>query len=172
MAWLLIPAHVAALVAWVFATKWEVKRNADLIAADGAKDSLHEGFHWLRSFYRITAALSIAGAASLPLWHHDKAMAASMVGLMAAFSGWFTWKFNPALNLARGKAEYYASVEPRAALFPDRLAVALARKTAEKNGGEMVTYLAAAYQAILVLTLGMGIFAYVGCMAAAVWIIF
>lgn len=159
------------MVAWVFAVRWETKHNVELIKANGAMDSLHEGFHTLRLFYRIMAALAIVFTASLPLWHHDKAMGCSMVGLLLLFAGWFTWRFNPALNLARGKAEYYASIDPRAALFPDRMAVAVADRCVEKHGGARADYLPYAYEAILNLAFWFSIATYVGCMVGAFWLV-
>jgi hypothetical protein len=159
------------MAAWVSAVRWEIKRNADLIAANGSLDTLHEGFHRLRSFYRIMAALLIAAVASLPAWRCDPAMGVSMVALQVLFAGWFTWKFNPALNLARGKHEYYASLDPHAALFPDRLAVAVARRASAEHGEPLGNYLAPAYEAILRITYGASIAAYVLLMAWAVYLL-
>lgn len=159
------------MVAWVFAVRWETKRNVDLIKADGSKDSLKEGFHALRLFYRIMAALAIVFAASLPLWHHDPAMGLSMVGLMALFAGYFTRVFNPALNVARDKPEFYASVQPRAAWFPDRLAVRVARRASEKHGDPWESYLAYAYEAILNVTLGLCGVAYLASVGGVIWLL-
>ena len=170
MLWLLIPTHAAAMVAWFFFVRWEVKRNAELIQANGAKDSLKEGFHALRLFYRIMAGLAIVFVASLPLWHHDKAMAASWAGLLLLFAGYFTRVFNPALNIARGKAEFYASIEPRAALFPDRLAVYVAKRCELEHGTPWAEYLPLAYEAILNIAAGLCAISYLGALAGAIWL--
>ena len=168
----LLATHVAAMVTWVFAVSWEIKRNEQLIAADGAMDSLHEGFHRLRTFYRIMAAQLIAIVASLPLWHYDKAMTASMVGLLALFAGYFTRVFNTSLNIARGKAKFYASVDPHAALFPDRLAVYVAKECEREHGTPWAEYLPLAYEAILNVAAGLCAILYVAALATAIWLVF
>ena len=132
MNWLLIPTHAAALVAWALATKWEVKRNAGLA---------------------LTAAL--------PLWPHQWAMAASVTGLLLLFGGYFLRVFNPSLNMLRGKAKFYASIDPHAALFPDRLSVWIAKLCERETGITWTMYLASVNESILNASLAITILLYI-----------
>ena len=73
---------------------------------------------------RARWALALALGGSLPVlalgdsWPERAALLAVLaVGLLAAFAGWFTYRFSPALNVLRGKPAGYVSAEPRAALF-------------------------------------------------------
>ena len=109
--------HPVAAIAWVYATDWEAERNAEIIKADGAMNSLHAGFHHLRTFYRVMAASALSTVASLPLWDSDPAMALSMIALIAFFACWFIAAFNPLLNTMRGLPMDYVSQDPDADLF-------------------------------------------------------
>lgn len=167
MAWLLIPTHAAALVAWLFATKWEVKRNAALIAADGAANSLHEGFHRVRSLYRLTVVLLIATTASLPLWPRALPMAASAAGLLLLFGGYFLRVFNPALSIARGLPADYVSAAHGSAYF-DRFIWWLTDKL---HGGVVLRgYVSNTYWLVLNAVFCAGVAGYLACVALlCVW---
>ncbi|GAC1381807.1 MAG: hypothetical protein NVS3B25_33510 [Hymenobacter sp.] len=117
--WLIL-THVVALAAWAWFTEWEIRANWRLIQANGSQDTLHEGFHEARSLLRLNVATGLGLAASLPLLGH-LSMLLSFGALVLLFAGWFTYRFNPALSVARGKEADCVSFDPHAARFPDRL---------------------------------------------------
>lgn len=121
MAYLLI-AHAGAFLLWLLFIKWEVAENAALIAANGSADTLHERFHAARTWLRAGVAVALALVANAQLWVWDSLGTAGLgtVGLLALLVGWFTYRFSPALNVARGKPAGYVSADPHAAVF-DRL---------------------------------------------------
>ncbi|GAC1372645.1 MAG: hypothetical protein NVS3B25_07330 [Hymenobacter sp.] len=104
------------MAAWALFVRYEIRRNAELIAANGAADTLHEAFHRARTTLRVSVASLLAVAASAPLLGHWTADL-SYFGLLALFAGSFVRCFNPALSLARGKAADYVSEDPHAAFF-------------------------------------------------------
>lgn len=126
MYYLLIPTHVAAVVAWVYFVKWEAHENYRLIQADGSKDTLRQGFHASRTLIRLTVGLPLAVAASLPLWGDNTAMAAGAFGLLVLFGGIFLRWFNPMLSSLRGLPVAYVSLAPNASAF-DRFVLWLTR---------------------------------------------
>lgn len=122
MAYLLI-AHAGACLLWVLFTKWEVAENAALIAANGPADTLKERFHAGRTWLRAGVAVGLALVANVyTIWHNVNtfsvcAYGVYTLGLLALFTGWFTYRFSPALNLARGKPAGYVSADSHAAFF-------------------------------------------------------
>lgn len=110
-------AHAFACYAWMLFVKWETQENAAQIKADDAKDSLHGGFHFKRSVLRLVVALSLAVSANALLWRALDLWALAAGGLICLLSGYFVWRFNPNLNVARGKPVDYISREKNAALF-------------------------------------------------------
>ena len=168
MKWFLLPAHVAACVAWVYCINWEVRENYRLIQADGSRDSLHQSFHRTRTLIRLLAGLLLSFAASLPLWHNGRAMALSVLALLLLFGGIFVYLFNPQLNLARGKAEDYVSQAPNASLL-DRFMVHVSKECAVKHGKPIEAYLPHAFRVVLNVCLDGALLIYATLTIWAMW---
>lgn len=147
---LTIALLVAAFLAWVF---WllprEVFLNADMIKADGAADSLKEGFHARRTWVRFWQWLGCTAAGSLPplLWGAPwQVVALNFAGLGLGLAGFFAAAFTPALNVARGLDKYYVSFASRAASWPDSKLAAAARAKYPNDPAQQVEHAAAALE--------------------------
>lgn len=119
MTWLLLTHAVALGLLWRH-PYWWIQVDLKAIKADGAKDSLKQGFHGRRLLSRLGIVLALAAVASTPLWSTPRFWW-SAAGLVAIGAAWFFYKFNPGLSIARGLDPYYLSKAPGAAYFPDRL---------------------------------------------------
>jgi len=141
------------LAAWLAWALWllprEVFLNADLIQADGAADSLKEGFHARRTVIRFWQWLGCTAAGSLPplLWGAPwPVVALNFAGLGLGLAGFFAAAFTPALNVARGKDKWYVSFAPRAAAWPDSKLAAAARAKYPNDPAQQVEHAARALE--------------------------
>jgi hypothetical protein len=164
---LLLLAQAAGLGAWVAFTRWEVRQNARLIRADGARDSLHAAFHRQRTLLRLGVALALAGAAALPLLGTGYPLLLGVLALLLGCGAYFTWAFTPQLNVARGLPRYYVSFAPQAAHFPDRLLASRAARRYPAVAAAQRAGAAARLRRLLLAALGAGAAAYLGLLAAA-----
>lgn len=132
----LLLAHAATFLTWVFFVGREVRVNAAMIVADGAADTLHQGFHRRRTGIRALVAGTLVVVGSLPAWGVWPAAGLSMAALLVLLLGYFVRTFNPMLNRARGLdyvARFYVSPSQGAAAFPDQY---IWRKVVAANPGQ------------------------------------
>jgi hypothetical protein len=134
-------AHALTLLAWALFVRREVRVNAAMIAADGAADTLHQGFHRRRTSLRALTAGALVVFGSLPAWGAWAIAGLSTLALLLLLAGYFARTFNPALNRARGLdyvARFYVSPSQNAAVFPDRCIWCLVNS---RNPGQPTTAL-------------------------------
>jgi hypothetical protein len=134
-------AHAFTLLVWALFVRREVRVNAAMIVADGAADTLHQGFHRRRTSIRALAAGALGVVGSLPAWGAWAIAGLSTLALLLLLAGYFIRTFNPALNRARGLdyvARFYVSPSQNAAAFPDRCIWRLAKNS---NPGQTTTAL-------------------------------
>jgi len=146
----LLSLLAVAFLAWAF---WllprEVFLNAELIKADGAADSLKEGFHARRTWIRFWQWLGCTAAGSLPalLWGTPwPVVALTFLGLGILLAGFFAAAFTPALNVARGLDKWYVSFADRAASWPDSKLASEARAAYPNDPAKQVEYAAHALE--------------------------
>jgi hypothetical protein len=119
----LLLAHAFTLPAWALFVRREVRTNAAMVAADGAADTLPQGFYRRRTSIRALAAGALVVLGPLPARGAWPRASRSALALLLLLAGYCMRTLNPALNRARGfdyVARFYVSPSQNAAAFPDR----------------------------------------------------
>ncbi|MDF7810681.1 hypothetical protein [Hymenobacter sp. YC55] len=122
MIWLLLTHPIAWLLYWLHPRIW-VKLDVKRFTEDGSKNSLLRTFHRQRATWRAIVTIVVAVAASLPTWGYWLPFGLSLIGLLALAAAYWTFDFNPRLNVARKLpyvGEWHVSWNPNGAFFPDR----------------------------------------------------
>lgn len=182
--------HLPALLGFYAQVPFWVKRDLTVFNAKPADDTHHERFHRQRWFWRAACAVLLAGIGSLSfvfdftygVWNpHWMAASCSLLALLSIGAGYWTYAFNPALNMARNLnyvTEYYVSFDPHAAYFPDRhlakqaygrFPVLFANQD-EVNGAKRRAWASQRLQRILQIALIAGIAAYGVLGGLAAWL--
>jgi hypothetical protein len=122
LALILLACHGGAFWAWCYFTQREASLNAKDILANGSADDLRKGYHARRTWARFWPwlGLTVCGCIPVLIGGSMSAFVVSYPSLGILLGAYFARFFTPALNLARGKAEFYAS--PDSASWPDAAA--------------------------------------------------
>jgi len=146
----LLALLAAAGLAWaLWLLPREVFLNAAMIKADGANDSLKQGFHARRTWIRFWQWLACTALGSLPplLWGTPWVVVAlDFLGLGLGLAGFFAAAFTPCLNAARGLDKWYVSFASRAASWPDSKLAAAARAAYPNEPAKQVEHAARALE--------------------------
>jgi hypothetical protein len=160
------------ILGWAEFVQWEVRRNADLIKANGAADDLKHGFHARRTWIRFWWWLGCTVTGCLPplLWGgvRGDGLALLFAGLGILLAGYFMRTFNPQLNVAMGldyKARFYVSPSPTAARWPDQYVWQRLRQSEAEPTQENANFILQHY---LNIVLGLSILLFLALAAGAV----
>lgn len=119
MQWLWVTLPVALFLSWLHPRVWP-RFDVREFNTNGSKDSLLETFHRQRFTWRAVIATVINLLAIAPLYRHPASGALLGGAFMVWQMAYWTYDFNPRLNLARNLpyiGKYHVSWNPRASLL-------------------------------------------------------